>query len=419
MKRQTRTFLLFLTVSLVFRGLFLCLFHERISADLRNWDDVADCFRRGENPYQATSVLVWPPVWMQIIFFCDRISQFMHWRFFAVVKGFLILGECALAGLLCATIVRFTKSKDVAKTIIIGMAINPICIYQVCLHGNFDVLVGFWILLAVHMLLRFQENQEPQFWLLACFALGMGAVTKTVPLSLAPLLLLSARKLKPSELGLGAALLLGPILLGLSILYVLTPADIATKVLGYRSSPVQFGFSGLLGIFGAHGLRAVWTVVFEILYGGGWILSGIWLLTRETLDRRRIISLAALLLLAVVAFGPGGGLHYVYWFLPLLLLQYELEGRKTRLFLLVLYAVAAASYTLEYALSDAYGSFLLDLTQNESLLKWARAITTGTDETMVMLPLWVLYCFYVIHAGAVIGREMSSDLRGLFWRKQF
>jgi hypothetical protein len=412
MPRHLKNFLLFLVVSWVFRILYLCLFYDRYSFDLAMWSHIGDLLLAGENPYHATDRLDWPPVWMQLIFLFEKISLFTHWPFIDVVRGFLIVTETALAGLLYAAIVRFTPARDVTKTLIIGMAIDPICLVQVCQHGNFDVLVGFWILLAVYMLLRFQEHHESRFWLFACFALGMGAVTKTVPLCLAPLLLISVRRLKLAELMLGAAFLFGPITLGLSVLYVLTPEDIVTKVIGYRSSQGYFGFSGLFHIFGAEHWQRIWSQVFEVVYGTGWLALSVWLQSRETLGGRQIVSLAAGLLLAIAALGPGYGLQYIYWFLPLLVFQYELVERKTRYFLLALYAVAAITYVIEYALNyDAYGAFLLDLTRNETLLKWSATISTQTGEALLCLPLWLFYCWAVFVCGAETGREMIHDFK--------
>jgi len=412
MKEHAPKFLLVLTVSLLFRGLYLCMFHDRYSYDLVSWNVVGNVLLAGGNPYHLTPFLNWPPVWMQLIYLFEKISHSLNWPLFDVIRGFLILIESILAGLLYVTLLRFGAAKDPAKLLILGLAVNPIAIFQVCQHGNFDLLVGFWILLAVYMLLRFQEQPEVRYWLWACLALGLGAATKVVPLCLAPLLLLSVRKLKPAEQWLGAALLLGPIVLALSIVYVLTPADIAAKVLAYRSQPGGFGFTGLFALFGAPRLVAVWPRVFEMIYGAGWLGLGAWLLTKETLGRRELVALAAALLVAIPALGPGYGLQYIGWFLPLLVLLYDLAERRTRMFLLALYAVATITYGIAYALNhQTYGAFLLDWIQNEKLLKWGAAISTPRGETLLGLPLWLLYLFFVADQAARTGREIRRDVK--------
>jgi hypothetical protein len=417
MNEEARKFLLFLVISLTLRGFYLFLFSNCYSFDLANWNQVGDVLQAGGNPYHLTGALNWPPVWMQLVFLFKKISLGLHCTLNDLVRTFLILTESVLAGLLYATMIRFGEVKHAAKILILGLAMNPIAVFQVCQHCNFDVLVGFWILLALFMLLRFQEQHEAGFWLWACFALGLGGVTKVVPLCLAPLLLLSVRKLKFAEQMLGAALLLVPILLALSIVYVLTPADIETKVLGYRSTPGTFGLSGLFTIFGAHRLLEVWPLAFEIIYGVGWLALGVWLPTRETLDRRHFANIAAALLLAIPALGPGYGLQYIYWFLPLLVLLYAWGTRKTRLFLLLLYAAAAIPYTIAYGLNyKTYGAFLLDLIQNEKLLKWSAAISSPTAETLLGLPLWLLYTVFVVGVAAQTSGEILRDFKQ-GWRR--
>jgi hypothetical protein len=354
---------------------------------------------------------------MQLIFLFKKISLATHLPFNDVVRGFLILVESALALLLYATIIRFAESKNAARLLILGIAINPISIFQVCQHCNFDVLVGFWVLLAVYMLLRFQEQHESRFWLFACFALGMGALTKTVPLSLAPLLLLSIRKLKLTEQMLGAILLLVPIMLGLSIVYVLGPTDIKTKVFGYRSDPGSFGLTGLFNYFGANRLMDFWPCIFEIIYGVGWLSLTAWLLLKDTLEKRQVVLIAAVVLLAIPALGPGYGLQYIYWFLPLLVLMYGLVERRIKIFLLVLYGVAVVTYTIEYGLNfKTYGAFFLDIVQTEKLLKIGLQLSSKTSAAFFCLPLWILYSTFVVYICANIGREIVHDLKAVFRR---
>ena len=203
-------------------------------------------------------------------------------------------------------------------------------------------------------------------------------------------------------------------MLALSIVYVLTPADIAAKVLGYRSQLGSFGFTGLFALGGAPAWVAAWPRVFEIIYGAGWLVLGAWLLTRETLDRRQLVALAAALLMAIPALGPGYGLQYICWFLPLLVLLYDLAERRTRVFLLVLYAVATITYIIAYGLNYlAFGAFLLDLTQNERLLRWSAAISTLKGQTLLGLPLWLLYLYFVAGQAFRTGGEIRRDVQAL------
>ena len=413
MPRALDKFWLVLVVSLSLRGLYLWLFADCYSFDLASWNRVADVLQAGGNPYHETDFLNWPPLWLQLIFLFKKISLSLHVPFNAVVRAFLIGTESTLSLLLYRLLARLVPPSSAVRWVLAGIALNPVAVFQVCQHGNFDVLVGFWVLLAVGMLLRFHEHHDPLFWLLACFALGLGVLTKTVPLCLAPLLLPGWRKLAGGERVLGAVLLLGPVLLGLSIVYVLAPADIADKVLGYRSLPGSFGITGLLTLAGAPGLVAGWARVFTLLYGLGWLALAMWLFGRETLSPKRLVTLAAVLLVAVPTLGPGSGLQYVYWFLPLLILLYGLEAPPARRFLRLLYAVAVVAYTIEYGLNfTTYGAFWLDFCQSKPWLDLGLALSSKAGETWVTLPLWLMYCTFVVGYGRSIGRELLRDFAG-------
>ena len=410
MSQRVGGFTLFLVISLAVRGLYIFLFHNCSSFDLKAWDNVGDILMAGGNPYHSTAFVSWPPFWMQCIFVFKKISLAWQVPFNDVVRVFLILVESALALVLYATVMRYAKAANATRLLIFGIALNPTSIFQVCQHGNFDVLVGFWILLAVYMLLRFQEEDQPVFWLWACFAVGMGVLAKTIPLCLCPLLLLSCRRLKPTEQFLGAVFFLGPTFLGLSILYVLVPQDVQMKVLGYRSQESFFGFPGLFKYFGFTYLVSIWARIFEILYGTAWVGLGIWLWSKERLDSRKIILIAALLLTAIPAIGPGYGLQYVYWLLPLFLLVYGFEDKKMKFFLLISYVVAALIYTMEYAFNfDTFGAFFLEIVQTQPLLRFGSWISAPVHEMFLFLPLWLFYVISTVLLGVRIFRNRIEN----------
>ena len=371
----------------------------------------------GGNPYHLTSNLNWPPFWMQLVFLFKKISLATHWPFDIVVRGFLVVGESALAWLLYVTVKEYTKCKDATELLVFGVAVNPVCILQVCQHCNFDVLIGFWVLLTIYMLLRFQDRHESRFWLCACFALGMGTLTKTVPLSLMPLLLLSIRKVKPVEQMIGLILFLGPVILALSILYVLGPEDIKTNVFGYRSISGYFGLPGLLACWGASRWLAIYPYGFEVIYGIGWICLAAWLWSKETLNQLQIISVAVIILLAIPTLGPGYGPQYVYWFLPLLVLMYPLVEGKFRLLLMILYGIGMVTYLTEYSLFPGHGAILFSIVSSPALFNLATRLASPAGETFLRLPLWMLYFILLAWLGTTIGKEMARDFRNAWSRR--
>jgi hypothetical protein len=410
MRKNINEFLLFLVIIFFIRGLYIFVFHNCTSQDLDAWNWVGNILMEGGNPYHAaTGCMSWPPLWMQLIFLFKKLSLILHLPFNDVVRAFLTMSESAMALLLYAAVIRYAKCFNATRLLVFGIALNPIPVFQVCQQCNFDVFVGFWILLAVYMLLRFQENHEPSFWLCACFALGMGTLTKTIPICLAPMLLLSVRKVKWLEQLLGAAFLLGPAFLGLSVVYVLGPQDVQTHVFGYRSIWGVFGFTGLFKYFGWTSLYSDWGRIFEIIYGAGWVYAGIWLYSKEKLEPKTMVLVAAALLMAIPAFGPGIGYQYIYWFLPLLLLAYALEHRSVRSFLLIFFAVAVVTYTIVFAFYfNVYGAFFLEIVQTEKLVQFGLWLSTTSHETFLTLPLWLLYLIGTVLFARRIKREASE-----------
>jgi hypothetical protein len=212
-------------------------------------------------------------------------------------------------------------------------------------------------------------------------------------------------------------LLLGPCILGLSILYVLGPKDIETKVLGYRSYPGFFGLTGLFNYWGNARLLAIYPIAFEILYGLGLLILGAWMLLKETLSKRQMILVAVAILLAIPTLGPGYSPQYVYWYLPLLVLMYALVERRIRILLLVLYGVGLTTYSVEYALLPGQGASLFNVVLPGKLLKFAAKLSTETGQTFLRLPLWLVDVAFVALIGTTIIKEMAADFKNAWARR--
>jgi hypothetical protein len=199
---------------------------------------------------------------------------------------------------------------------------------------------------------------------------------------------------------------------------VLGPEDIATNVFGYRSAPGCFGLTGLFAYWGAARLLAIYPCGFEIIYGIGWICLGAWLLLKQTLDKKQIISIAVVILVAIPALGPGYGPQYGYWFLPLLVLMYALAEPKMRVYLMILYGVGVTTYLAEYALLPGQGACLFTLVPPGKLLTIAAQLSSESGQTFLRLPLWISYLVLVAFLGATIGKEMARDFKQAWSRRR-
>lgn len=372
--------------------------HAR-SFDAIAWETVADTLNAGGNPYQTTSFLSWPPFWFQMLFVISKISSFLSLPFFRVLQLSLIIIESIVIVLLAKLIHQITPQARVRALLIFGIALNPAAILLICQHCNFDVMVVLWVLLFLLNLLRFNQTKDPADCLCACLFLGLGILTKTVPLVLVPLLAGGFRTVAGPIKLMGLALLFGPAALGMSVIYVIAPAGVTTHVLGYHSIGDFFGVSGLLHLAGLDPLAALYNLFFYLLLLTLMLRASLWFWQARSMGDRETVLLTALLLVLIPALGPGYGPHYLYWFLPLLVASYAFFEGKWRRVLIAFGVVAAITYLVEYALVGSDGMYLLKilasnketLRQAVSLLPVVQKCESPTGLTLIRLPLFIAY----------------------------
>jgi hypothetical protein len=366
------------------------------SDDLDSWMTVANALRHGENPYATTSIVKWPPFALVLVWGIDHVARLLDVAFFTVMRATLMLAESAICVVLYALLTRFAPPRDVRRLLLVGISLNPIAILFVCQHENIDVFVGLFVALGLWALLAHEEAADPVPWLAACLAFGLGAFVKTIPLVLAPLLAPGARAASKLGRTLGLALFLGPMLLSLSVVFVLAPHGVVDNVLRYRSISGYFGVTGLLGIAHAGGVSRVYERVFTVVLVAVVLLlcAVLW---RRGLDARRAVLAAALLLAAVPALGPGYAPQYAYWFMPALIAAYPLFDDGWRTVVRACYAVAAVTYVVEYALFTALGSFLVAFFDgSDSLRELSHDVSTPSAQTLVRLPLFAAFLVLLV-----------------------
>lgn len=391
-------------VGLLVRLIFLLVYPQGVvSVDLHSWGQVATLLNQGVNPYQQTTVLNWPPFWMQILYGCMRLSQLLHVPFIWIVKLFLIAIEVLLIVVVHRSLRHYQSNAKTSRLLLTGIALNPICVLLVCQHGNFDVLVALWIALFLAMLLAFHRTGEAVDWLLACLFLGLGILTKTVPLILAPLCFSNSKALSRRTKGLGACLVFGPTALGLSVLFVLSPEAVWNKVIAYHSFASWFGISGVLAHWGMDQAIEMYAVLFilgvvSVMLGLSWRL-----LKGKILNDRQLVLWTATLLMAIPTFGPGYGPQYLYWFIPPLLFSYILEGSSWRKTLLVGYAIAAGTYLIEYALTPSHGPFLTLWFPTPRWIECSQWLSNPWNTTLLRMPLFIAYLVTLHKAFALTG----------------
>lgn len=398
-----------LATSLLARAAFVLVIGDARSSDVGHWLGALEYQDEGRNPYES-GVLNWPPLWLVVIVTLDYAANVVDVSFLSALRLYLVLVESALVVTLYLTLVQAgAERRSVRRALLVGIALNPVAILLVCQHGNSDVQVGLLVTLAVAALLAHGRSRDVVLWLAGCLLLGVGVLAKTVPLVLAPVLAPGARLATTAGKALGAALFLGPAALGMGVILALAPQAVLEHVVRYRSTRGFFGVSGFLdehffddlsgelGELTGIDARSTYGTVFTL----GVVALVVWLgwrLWREApLPPERLFLLVAVVLMAVVALGPGYGPQYAYWFLPALIATYVLLDDRWRRLLLVGYAVAALTYAVEYAFVPWLGAYASEISPDAG---WIGDVSEYLDDaqhlTLFRLPLFAVYLVVVV-----------------------
>jgi hypothetical protein len=419
--------LLVLFVAWVVRVAFMCMVPAMArSFDAFSWETQANLLKQGVNPYHANTLFNWPPFWMQSVFVISKIADFLNEPFFRVLQVFLAVFESAVIIQVMRLIQLIAPAAKARWIVMIGIALNPIAVLLICQHCNFDVIMALWLVLAVTSLLRYNVSNDQMDWLCACLFLGLGILTKTVPLILIPLLAGGFRKATMAGRLLGAALVLGPVSLGISIIFVLAPADVLHNVLGYRAISFYFGFPGLLHWLGAEKSLGFVHVAFYVLGIGTMALTWLHVWEKHSLGNCETILYIALVLMAVPVLGLGFGGQYFYWFIPFLVISYACFPGPWRALLIAFGLISAATFIFEYGLNSAYGyNFIywaahaktpMDISiaaQNPSnffisVVNGIRWMDSETHQTMERIPLFISMLAVIIFGARILFQNIEG-----------
>jgi hypothetical protein len=392
-----------LVIAAVVRAVFIWSLPEgAVSRDLAfSWTVIAKLLAQGRNPYAETMYLNYPPLWVQILYglqwLCSHAS--LPWlRTFQVFTATLdVLGLWAAATLLAR------DNRAMMKALFYGWALNPTAVLLSCQHCNFDGLVVLWCVLGLGSLLAFERSKSAIDWTYACLFIGLGVLTKIVPIVLTSLLAGYSRPLDMKTRGLGILLAFGPVALGLSAIYVLAPAGVSAAVLAYRSVAGYYGISGLLNMYGHAELGVRFGQLFQValLTAGAWLALRVW---RGQLRSERILLAPAFLFLFIPTFGPGYGPQYAIWSAPFLALVTTFASVGCRRVVLAQLVVTALTLVFEYGLFPSHGAAWLHGQHSQWLSNLSDTTSTLPGQTLLRLPTFVLSIASLVF----LAREVSA-----------
>ena len=387
LKNTERELWFLLCATLLARLTFLSIVPKlALSVDFRHWLDVGLVLKAGGNPYVETPYLNWPPLWCGILWTLLKVYTWIHIPFFRTIQIFLITTDCLVMTVLYRGLKRLFPTAALGFPLLLGLALNPASILLTCQHGSFDALVALFVLLFAFYLTVYEQGRRHSDWHKACLFLGLGVLSKTVPLILTPLLLPGLLRLDSRRCLSGLILVLGPAALGVGVLYLRNPVEIAENVLAYRSQAGWFGFTGLLGP-----LTPLYIKLSPALLAGAAALAGRQALT-GTGRTGDILLTTALLMIAIPTLGPGYGPQYIGWFIPLLTASYVVDTDSFwRRLLRGLWVIVALTYLYEYGMSIGLGAFLLRMVVNPRLETMSEMISTPFAQTLLRLPIFLAY----------------------------
>lgn len=370
------------------------------SKDIHIWETVTSELLNGQNPYVTNSLLYYPPFWMQVLFVLGKVSVRTHIPLAHLIQGVLTLVDIVIVIL----VYLFLRSLGLGRAsfwiAFVGIAMNPVSMIMAVEHGNFDAIVGMFSIGSVFALVKWNRGASMSMWLLACMLLGLGILAKTVPVILSPLLLVRWRDTDWAARAVAGALVIGPALLGVSVLYALSPHSVAADIFQYRSAPGYFGISGLLGIAGGDPAMVRYSQIYPALALAVVALATFAVAYIRSLDDATIVLLSVVMLMSIPALGPGYGPQYIGWFLPLLVVLLAISKGFLRVSLITFAAVALVTYLAEYAVIPL---------QSDSIRS---ALAAQEAQTLLRVPLFLAYLFVLIAGLAQLSRSRTLDVRG-------
>ncbi len=365
------------------------------SVDLQSWGTVVTAMHAGFNPYQKYHLLNWPPLWMEILFVLGRLCDRFGWSLPACIVLFLTAADLVLIFSLWRLLRLLDLRNRAFRPVLWGLCLNPFMILLTVQQGNFDVIPTIFVLCFLYSLIQFRRGGEPIDWLLAAAFLGLGALAKTFPLLLIPILIGEARRLNPKIWLLGVLLCAAPAFLSLAPLFALDPHGIIEGVLLYRGVPGQSGISGFLSLLAGsasvHTYSAYFTAFLILLMLSS--ASILWL--RPLHHDGDVILLTLLLLISIFLFGPGSAVQYWYWVAPFLVIGYLQSSDLARV-ILPAAIVISVTEIIAYAYQPAMGFFLYRWVQthfNRAIYRWfsvdRHVFLFTLPMTAATLALWI------------------------------
>jgi hypothetical protein len=355
--------------------------------DVSGWWTWGKLLASGANPYLSKYPLVWPPFWLPFAWLSYGTAEATGLPFHFIIKLFPIAADVALTLFLYAMAEEFGCSPW--KTALM-YALNPIAIYSVAVHGQFDVIPTLCLTIAV---VRMRHEPRP---VRAGFWLGVAAAFKTWPLFVLPALLAPLRSMW--KRALVAIIAIGVFVAALLVPWPFFGRETVTGVLRYRGALSWWGLSSMAYLRGVAVSPSLFSIIFFASMG---VISMLLIATRTP-----AVLGALLLLLTFYVTAPGFGLQYLVWIVPIALLADQRRG--------LVYSLLAGLLIAFEVLVRPFTGHIGEMVRILPHAGYARAyggVADHTYTTIVRLVLWLFFCWWWLVTIIRCGRLWLNGIR--------
>lgn len=283
--------------------------------DMDSYRLVGDLVRAGEDVYSRPDRYPYLPFQMYWMAAAGWLGDAGVVPFLLVAKFPQLVADAAIACVVAAW-PGWTAAQRLRGGLV--YALNPMTPITAAIHGQFDSVPTFFLLLAVFSLRH--EPAGDRRAALAGLAVGFAVLSKTWPVFTVPLLLWHAGNWRERAVFLGAAG--APAVVSLGVYWVVfaeTPYHVVDTIKGYSGVPGAWGYRlalthlGNADVPGAYWLRDRLHEVDTAVLAGSVVIATLLVL------RRPLETGVAVVILAFYAAAHGWGFHYLVWAVPFVL----------------------------------------------------------------------------------------------------
>ena len=282
------------------------------------------------NLYTDSDILVWPPFWWIALGLWDSLWGMLVDTIPSVIgpmgpslflKLLYYIFEIFIALTLAAFIVR-AESENMPVNVKQQRFMKVACIFLLIpatwvitsLHGNFDSIPTFFVILAF-LLLEFESSETSA--LFASALLGMAVMAKTFPAIFAFILLAHLfRRFRWATGAFACILCVAPSFLSLYPLYLMNP-DVVVHRLSYQGIPGGWwGLGGLARLLVSDQLSEKAVKLSYLIFYFSMLLLTVWLCREIWKGRIRILYAGLVTAVGLFCFAPSISNQNFYFLIP-------------------------------------------------------------------------------------------------------